>query len=311
MTKTDVNGETNGGDVNGGTTEGSEVLEGGINSGAPVRLICMGANEADVDGNSFMSDFEGHYTSEDGGSCDEKEFEGYSNFCRDDYMDYGKPPLESQVLDEEQGEAQEVASNQGAAQEAASNQDAAQEATSNQGTGAEFECAGAGIVGSSGDEFERSYAAGSTGAKQKRAHTEDKHVEPDSVDHLLSDPQRWELNSNPGSSDDEEQSTYTNFRGDRDMTNSTFRLGIKFVNKQEFKESLKGLTDTTVEVMYTLFREPGCNPRFMRFYCALGPLKKGFKTGCRPILSLDGCHTKGPYPSQRLTAIGVDPNNGW
>ncbi|KAL3516233.1 hypothetical protein ACH5RR_023135 [Cinchona calisaya] len=68
--------------------------------------------------------------------------------------------------------------------------------------------------------------------------------------------------------------------------------------------------DTTVEVMYTPFRELGCNPRFMRFYWALGLLKRGFMVGCRPIVGLDGCHTKGPYAGQLLTAMGVDPNNG-
>ncbi|XP_071927647.1 uncharacterized protein [Coffea arabica] len=66
-----------------------------------------------------------------------------------------------------------------------------------------------------------------------------------------------------------------------------------------------------MEVMFTPFREPGCNPRFMRMYCCLGPLKKGFKDGCRPILCLDGCHIKGRYPGQLLTAIAVDPNNGF
>ncbi|KAL3520284.1 hypothetical protein ACH5RR_018433 [Cinchona calisaya] len=163
--ETDVNGETNEEGVNSGTTEGGEVLEGDINGRGLVRLICIEANEVDVDGKSFMSDSEGHYTSEDGGSCNEREFEGYANFCRDDYMDYGV--------------AQEAASSQGAAQEAASNQD----------TGVKFE--GASIVGSSGDEFERACDAGSAGAKQARACTEDEHIEPDSVDPHLGDPQCW------------------------------------------------------------------------------------------------------------------------
>lgn len=33
--------------------------------------------------------------------------------------------------------------------------------------------------------------------------------------------------------------------------------------------------------------------RFKRFYVCLGPLKKGFKEGCRPFICLDGCFLKG------------------
>ncbi|XP_027156674.1 uncharacterized protein LOC113757758 [Coffea eugenioides] len=77
---------------------------------------------------------------------------------------------------------------------------------------------------------------------------------------------------------------------------------------EEIKRTHSGCT---MEVMFTPFREPGCNPRFMRMYCCLGPLKKGFKDGCKPILCLDGCHIKGRYSGQLLTAIAVDPNNGF
>ncbi|XP_027124089.2 protein FAR1-RELATED SEQUENCE 6-like [Coffea arabica] len=69
--------------------------------------------------------------------------------------------------------------------------------------------------------------------------------------------------------------------------------------------------NTTMEVMFTPFRQPGCNPKFMRLYCCLGPLKQGFLDGCRPIIRVDGCHIKAEYRGQLLTAIGVDPNNGW
>ncbi|XP_071924743.1 uncharacterized protein [Coffea arabica] len=69
--------------------------------------------------------------------------------------------------------------------------------------------------------------------------------------------------------------------------------------------------NTTMEVMFTPFRQPGCNPKFMRLYCCLGPLKQGFLDGCRPIIGVDGCHIKAEYRGQLLTAIGVDPNNGW
>ncbi|XP_027174348.1 uncharacterized protein LOC113773960 [Coffea eugenioides] len=76
----------------------------------------------------------------------------------------------------------------------------------------------------------------------------------------------------------------------------------------EIKKTHEG---STMEIMFTPFRGPGGNPKFMRLYCCLGPLKKGFKDGRRPIIGLDGCHLKGIYKGQLLTAIAADPNNGW
>ncbi|XP_027182135.1 uncharacterized protein LOC113780537 [Coffea eugenioides] len=65
------------------------------------------------------------------------------------------------------------------------------------------------------------------------------------------------------------------------------------------------------EAQYKKIWEYYSNPRFMRLYCCLGPLKKGFKDSCRAIIGLDGCHLKGTYPGQLLTVLGVDPNNGY
>ncbi|KAL3504217.1 hypothetical protein ACH5RR_034058 [Cinchona calisaya] len=240
--------EDSDGILNGGTTEGGEAVKGGVNRGK--------TGEADVHGESFMSDanveihgaieansgekvkdgngtLNGHYTSEDGGSCEEKEFEAYSNFCRDEYMNYGKPPPESHVLDEKQGVAQEVASDQGA--------------------GAEFQCAG--IVGSSGDEFQCACVVGSVSAKQARAQTEYEHVETDFVDPLLGDSKGWELCSHFGSFDDKEKLRYTNFRGDRYMRNPTFELGIKFANKKEFKAAIDNYSIVNGKNIYVYTRD--------------------------------------------------------
>ncbi|KAL0400135.1 UNVERIFIED_CONTAM: hypothetical protein Sradi_2356800 [Sesamum radiatum] len=38
-------------------------------------------------------------------------------------------------------------------------------------------------------------------------------------------------------------------------------------------------------------------------------VKKGFLSGCRPFIGVDGCHLKGPYGGVLLTTVGVDPNN--
>ncbi|XP_071932925.1 uncharacterized protein [Coffea arabica] len=76
----------------------------------------------------------------------------------------------------------------------------------------------------------------------------------------------------------------------------------------EIKKTHEG---STMEIMFTPFRGSGGNPKFMRLYCCLDPLKKGFKNGCRPIIGQDGCHLKGVYRGQLLTTIAADPNNGW
>lgn len=50
--------------------------------------------------------------------------------------------------------------------------------------------------------------------------------------------------------------------------------------------------------------------RFNRMYICLGPIKKGFMEGCRPLVGFDGCHLKGPFGGQLLSAVGIDPNEG-
>ncbi|KAL0427725.1 UNVERIFIED_CONTAM: hypothetical protein Slati_2947300 [Sesamum latifolium] len=38
-------------------------------------------------------------------------------------------------------------------------------------------------------------------------------------------------------------------------------------------------------------------------------LRRGFLSGCRPVIGVDGCHLKGPYGGVLLTAVPIDPNN--
>jgi hypothetical protein len=76
-------------------------------------------------------------------------------------------------------------------------------------------------------------------------------------------------------------------------------------------ELLRSNPGSTVKI--DLEREP--NPtsptrQFKRIYICLGALKAGFLLCGRPILGLDGCFMKGPYPGQILSAVGIDSNNG-
>nr|GEU92855.1 hypothetical protein [Tanacetum cinerariifolium] len=49
---------------------------------------------------------------------------------------------------------------------------------------------------------------------------------------------------------------------------------------------------------------------FKMIYVCLRAVKKGFKACIRQFLGFDGTFIKGPFPSQLLTAVGVDPSNG-
>ncbi|GJS89289.1 mutator type transposase [Tanacetum coccineum] len=69
--------------------------------------------------------------------------------------------------------------------------------------------------------------------------------------------------------------------------------------------------NTTVKIEVEPPEVPDSEERkFKRIYICLGPLKDGFRAGGRDFLGLDGCFMSGPYPSQILIAVGVDPNNG-
>jgi hypothetical protein len=50
--------------------------------------------------------------------------------------------------------------------------------------------------------------------------------------------------------------------------------------------------------------------KFKRMYICWEATKRGFMEGCRPVIGLDGCHIKGAYPGQLLSAVGIDANNG-
>ena len=48
---------------------------------------------------------------------------------------------------------------------------------------------------------------------------------------------------------------------------------------------------------------------FSTLYMSMDACKRGFLTGCRPVICLDGCHIKTKFGGQLLTAIGIDPND--
>ncbi|XP_074265607.1 uncharacterized protein LOC141588047 [Silene latifolia] len=50
-------------------------------------------------------------------------------------------------------------------------------------------------------------------------------------------------------------------------------------------------------------------PVFQRMYICLAACKEGFKSGCRPLIGVDGCHLKGMYPGMCLATVAMDGNN--
>lgn len=48
---------------------------------------------------------------------------------------------------------------------------------------------------------------------------------------------------------------------------------------------------------------------FNTCYMSFDACKRGFLSGCRPLICLDGCHIKTKFGGQILTAVGIDPND--
>jgi hypothetical protein len=50
----------------------------------------------------------------------------------------------------------------------------------------------------------------------------------------------------------------------------------------------------------------GC---FSSLYVSLDACTRGFLSGCRPVICLDGCHIKTKFGGQLLTTVGIDPDD--
>lgn len=54
---------------------------------------------------------------------------------------------------------------------------------------------------------------------------------------------------------------------------------------------------------------PNSAPTFQRLFVVYDAQRRGFMSGCRPIIGLDACHLKGPFLGQLMHAVGKDANN--
>ncbi|XP_071923215.1 uncharacterized protein [Coffea arabica] len=73
-------------------------------------------------------------------------------------------------------------------------------------------------------------------------------------------------------------------------------------------ELLKCNPGSTVYMETELDEDIG-RERFQRLYVCFGALKRGYKSACRPVIRVDGCHLRGPHPGVLLTTVGIDPND--
>lgn len=53
------------------------------------------------------------------------------------------------------------------------------------------------------------------------------------------------------------------------------------------------------------------NRKFEIIFFCLGACIQGFMGNCSPIVYLDACHLKGPYPGQFMVAIAMDNNRNF
>ena len=87
---------------------------------------------------------------------------------------------------------------------------------------------------------------------------------------------------------------------------------LKQINGDE-KEQYSRLYDYRRELLRT---NPGSTVEFKEekgvfegMYVCLAGLKMAFKSGCRPMVYLDGCWLKGTFGGQLLAATTIDPND--
>ncbi|XP_058192033.1 uncharacterized protein LOC131309408 [Rhododendron vialii] len=77
----------------------------------------------------------------------------------------------------------------------------------------------------------------------------------------------------------------------------------------DYCEKIRRSNPGSTVVMDAPLDEVTRQPRFNRLYIFLPAMKSEYLRGSKKIIGVDGCHLKGEYSGQLLTAVGVDPNN--
>ncbi|KAG8373238.1 hypothetical protein BUALT_Bualt11G0002900 [Buddleja alternifolia] len=77
----------------------------------------------------------------------------------------------------------------------------------------------------------------------------------------------------------------------------------------DYAEKLRRTNPGSTVIMQMAEGDDQEGRKFDKFYVGLAGLRKGFMSGCRPIIGVDGTHLKGPHGGVLLTSVSVDPNN--
>ena len=85
--------------------------------------------------------------------------------------------------------------------------------------------------------------------------------------------------------------------------------GEAYARLPEYIEVIKEKNPGTIASCIT--EGPESAPIFKRLFISYEAMITGFKRGCRPLIGVDGCFLKGPYKGVLLTAMDLDPNNGY
>lgn len=79
----------------------------------------------------------------------------------------------------------------------------------------------------------------------------------------------------------------------------------------DYSQKIKRVMPESIVTLELEAHKPGQDRgRFNRMYIYMGLIQRGFMVCCRPLVGFDGCHLKGPFGGQLLTAVGVDLNDG-
>ena len=62
-------------------------------------------------------------------------------------------------------------------------------------------------------------------------------------------------------------------------------------------------------ILQTEMENENAEPKFKRMYIRYNAQKVGFLGGCKPFVGLDGCHLKGRFGGQLLSATTKDGND--
>ncbi|KAG8387629.1 hypothetical protein BUALT_Bualt02G0041000 [Buddleja alternifolia] len=85
-------------------------------------------------------------------------------------------------------------------------------------------------------------------------------------------------------------------------------VGDQYKKLWDYVEELRRTNPGSTVIMQMAERDDQEGRKFDKFYIGLAGLRKGFMSGCSPIIGVDGTYLKGPHGGVLLTSMSVDPN---